>query len=118
MLRYKSWIAPILLLIISSSCSTIDQVLYRNNLNQGDCLTTASIEKIRIGMTKQQISYLLGRPMIHNSSQSNIWHYVCRRESRYQTMNQQVLTLTFNQNDILMDIESKEFRLIKGDSCK
>ncbi|VFP87212.1 outer membrane protein assembly factor BamE [Candidatus Erwinia haradaeae] len=118
MISYNAWIAPIFCLMITASCSSLDQVLYRQDINQGDCLRTESITRIRIGMTKQQVSYILGKSIINHSLQSNIWHYVCRQESRYQPVHQQILILIFDKNDHLISMDNKVSTLIKDTDLK
>lgn len=48
------------LLLLTAGCSTLERVVYRPDINQGNYLTPADVAKIQKGMTQQQVAYTLG----------------------------------------------------------
>jgi outer membrane protein assembly factor BamE len=58
-------------------------------------------------MTKQQVAYVLGTPMLHDPFGSDVWYYVFRQEPGHEGITQQTLTLTFNQAGELTNIDNK-----------
>ena len=66
----------ILICIISTSC------VYRPDLQQGNLLKIENIDRIELGMTKSQIRYLLGGPVMGNPYESDRWDYIYLYQNR------------------------------------
>ncbi len=62
--------AAAVLLMLTAGCSTLERVVYRPDINQGNYLTANDVSKIRVGMTQQQVAYALGTPLMSRS----IWY--------------------------------------------
>jgi len=99
--------AAVALVMLTAGCSTLEKVVYRPDINQGNYLSPADVEKIHTGMTKQQVAYVLGTPMLHDPFGSDVWFYVFRQEPGHEGVTQQTLTLTFNQAGELTNIDNK-----------
>lgn len=97
----KKLCISLIILFFISNCSIFNKVIYSSNINQGNFLTKSNIDKIHIGMTKQQIIYILGNPTIKDIFNSNVWFYIARCENNHQLISQQTLSLTFNKKNIL-----------------
>ena len=93
--------------MLTAGCSTLEKVVYRPDINQGNYLTTADMQRVHDGMTKQQVAYVLGTPMMHDPFGSNVWYYVFRQQPGHEDVKQQTLTLTFNNSDVLVHMENK-----------
>lgn len=65
-----------LLLIVSLCLSACTDWIYRIDVPQGNFLDKNSIEDLRIGMTKEQVIYVLGRPVVQDSFDRDTWYYV------------------------------------------
>lgn len=98
--------ATVLLMLIAG-CSTLERVVYRPNINQGNYLTPGDVAKIRVGMTQKQVAYMLGTPMLTDPFGANTWFYVFRQQPGHAGVTQQTLTLTFNSNGMLTNIDNK-----------
>ncbi len=46
--------AAAVLLMLTAGCSTLERVVYRPDINQGNYLTPTDVAKVRTGMTQQQ----------------------------------------------------------------
>ncbi|MCH8158968.1 MAG: outer membrane protein assembly factor BamE [Proteobacteria bacterium] len=57
-------------LLISSGC------VYRANIAQGNLIKQEDLDQAEVGMTKNQIRFLLGTPMIDDPFHSERWDYV------------------------------------------
>ncbi|ABU75921.1 outer membrane protein assembly factor BamE [Cronobacter sakazakii] len=99
--------AAAVLLMLTAGCSTLERVVYRPDINQGNYLTSTDIAKVRIGMTQQQVAYALGTPMMTDPFGSNTWFYVFRQQPGHEDVTQQTLTLTFNSNGVLTNMDNK-----------
>lgn len=59
-----------------SACSVFDWLIYKPNVAQGNYMEKQQVEKLRMQMTKEQVQYILGRPVIHDSFADDTWYYV------------------------------------------
>ncbi|MCH8943610.1 MAG: outer membrane protein assembly factor BamE [Proteobacteria bacterium] len=57
-------------LLMSSGC------VYRANIAQGNLIKQEDLDQAEVGMTKNQIRFLLGTPMIDDPFHSERWDYV------------------------------------------
>ncbi len=49
---------------------------YRADVQQGNALPAEAIQKLRPGMSKQQVRYLLGTPLVTDPFHQDRWDYV------------------------------------------
>ncbi len=61
------------LALIVSGCSSW---VYKYDINQGNFLNQDDVDKLRIDMTKEQVEYVLGSPVVSSPFGSDTWHYV------------------------------------------
>lgn len=95
------------LLMLTAGCSTVEKVVYRPDINQGNYLTSTDVAKIHTGMTQQQVTYALGTPMLFDPFGSNTWFYVFRQQPGHEKVTQQTLTLTFDNSGVLTNVDNK-----------
>jgi outer membrane protein assembly factor BamE len=50
--------------------------VYRLNIAQGNLIEQKDLEQVELGMTRNQVRYLLGTPMIDDPFHKNRWDYV------------------------------------------
>ena len=50
--------------------------MYRINIQQGNFLDQAAVETVKTGMTRSQVRYLLGTPMVADSFDKERWDYI------------------------------------------
>ncbi len=50
--------------------------VYRINIQQGNFLDQAAVEQVKTGMTRSQVRYLLGTPMVADSFNKERWDYI------------------------------------------
>lgn len=50
--------------------------VYRINIQQGNFLDQAAVEQVKAGMTRSQVRYLLGTPMVADSFDKSRWDYI------------------------------------------
>lgn len=60
----------LLLLTAASAC------VYEVEVQQGNKLEPQDIEAVELGMTRSQVRYLLGTPVVNNLFRDNRWDYV------------------------------------------
>ncbi len=50
--------------------------VYRINIQQGNFLDQAAVGQVKAGMTRSQVRYLLGTPMVADSFNKERWDYI------------------------------------------
>lgn len=99
--------AAVVLVMLTAGCSTVEKVVYRPDINQGNYLSPTDVAKIHRGMTQQQVAYTLGTPMLQDPFGSSTWFYVFRQQPGHEAVTQQTLTLTFDSAGTLTDIKNE-----------
>ena len=75
----------ILAIVITLSLSACSSWVYRIDIPQGNYLEQKDIDKLQIEMTKEQVKYVLGSPVVIDSFDQDTWHYVYRFKSGRST---------------------------------
>lgn len=74
--------------------------VYKLAIQQGNIVTQEMVDQLKPGMTKRQVNYVLGTPLIKDSFQQDRWdYYYSLRDSQGETTTKR-LTVYF-QNDAL-----------------
>ena len=76
---------------------------YKMEIRQGNYVTAEMRGKLQIGMSKQQVRYVLGTPTINDVFHDNRWDYVYSLEQERKVVERQGLTLYF-EGDVLKRI--------------
>jgi outer membrane protein assembly factor BamE len=71
----------VLAIVIALSVSACSSWIYRIDIPQGNYLEQKDVDKLQIGMTKEQVKFVLGSPVVADAFNKNIWHYVYRFKS-------------------------------------
>jgi outer membrane protein assembly factor BamE len=50
--------------------------VYRMDVQQGNLLDAEQVDQLEVGMTRSQVRFLLGTPMVIDSFDANRWDYV------------------------------------------
>ena len=100
----------ILLSVLLASCSSFSVPLltpYKMDIRQGNYVTPEMRDKLKLGMSKVQVRYVMGVPLISDVFHGNRWDYVYRLEHDYKLVEKQRLTLYF-EGDSLARIDDSE----------
>jgi outer membrane protein assembly factor BamE len=63
-------LATLLVALATSAC------VYRINIQQGNFLDQKAVDQVQNGMTRSQVRYLLGTPMVADSFNKERWDYI------------------------------------------
>jgi outer membrane protein assembly factor BamE len=66
--------ASVALLLLAGVCGAAGCV-YRMPIQQGNFLEESTIQQLETGMTRSQVMFLLGTPMVPSGFDSNRWEY-------------------------------------------
>jgi outer membrane protein assembly factor BamE len=67
--------APSLILALSVLLGSVGCV-YRPTIQQGNLLKTEDVDQVTVGMTRSQVRYLLGTPMLADPFDPQRWDYI------------------------------------------
>jgi outer membrane protein assembly factor BamE len=56
--------------------ATAGGCVYRMDIQQGNLLDAEQVEQVEVGMTRSQVRFLLGTPMVIDSFDAERWDYV------------------------------------------
>jgi outer membrane protein assembly factor BamE len=101
----------ILLSLLLASCSSFSVPLvspYKMDIRQGNFVTPDMREKLKIGMTKPQVRYVLGTPMINDAFHGNRWDYVYRLERDGKVIEKQDMTLYFEGENLARVVDGNQ----------
>lgn len=71
--RMKFFVLSIVVALFLSGCSNW---IYRIDVPQGNFLDNRDVKKLRIGMTKEQVIFVLGNPVVQDSFDHDTWYYL------------------------------------------
>lgn len=104
-MKMKSLAAILLLALGVSACSTVKKVVYRIDVPQGNYLEQEQIAQLKVGMTPEQVQYLLGTPMLKDPFAQNRWDYVFIKRQGHEEPIQRTLLVYFDQRGLVSDIQ-------------
>jgi outer membrane protein assembly factor BamE len=93
----------LLLLVLAPVLSAC--TLYKMDIRQGNFVTPDMRDKLKLGMTKPQVRYVLGTPMINDPFHANRWDYAYRLEHRSKLVESQNLTLYFEGDNLVRIVD-------------
>jgi outer membrane protein assembly factor BamE len=98
-------ISIILASLLFTACSYMPSIPhlspYKMDIRQGNYITPDMREKIKIGMTRQQVRYVLGTPLLNDSFHANRWDYIYRLIKEEKLVEQHRLTLVFEGENLI-----------------
>ena len=72
MRRISCTVGAFLLSLLTVAC------IYRMNIQQGNLIDPEQIDQLEVGMTRSQVRFLLGTPMVVDSFNPDRWDYIYR----------------------------------------
>lgn len=98
----------LLLMVVMTGCgSNVPTVKpYKMDIQQGNIVTSEMLLKLRPGMTKSQVQFIMGTPLLVDSFHSNRWDYF------YQLRKQGEI---INQRRVILDFDGDALARVRGD---
>ena len=92
----------ILSLITLSACSA-----YKIDIQQGNSLKQEELDSLKVGMTRKQVVFVIGTPLIKDPFHTDRWDYVYTIQPGGKKMKKHHLSLFFD-NDTLVRIDDSK----------
>ncbi len=64
--------------ILTSAC------VYRQDILQGNVLLDRDVDKLELGMTREQVRFVLGTPMVATPFHQDRWEYLLYVDSQFE----------------------------------
>jgi outer membrane protein assembly factor BamE len=95
----------LLLLPFLAACSgapVITSVLtpYRIDVRQGNFVTQDMVAQLKPGLSREQVRFILGSPLVADMFHADRWDYVYRYQRGWQEAEQRILTVFFQDNKL------------------
>ena len=98
------FLTVLLSFLFISACS-IPQV-YKLTVQQGNIVTQEMVDELKVGMTKRQVAYVMGTPLIRSPFQQNRWDYLYPLERRDKIVKDYQVTVFF-EGDLYTHFEGE-----------
>lgn len=105
-MKYKSLLLALVASITMSACS---DWIFRIDVPQGNFLEEKNVNKLRIGMTKEQVIFVLGHPVVQDSFDRDTWYYVYEMKRGMRKRGEDF------RKDLVLVFEEERLKAIEGD---
>ena len=87
------------LALLLTSCSYVPSVSpYKLDVQQGNVVTQDMVAKLKVGMTRSQVKFILGTPLVVDAFHADRWDYVYLNQKAGKLQEQRRLTVIFEQD--------------------
>ena len=99
---YLKWMMTGCLLCVLAGCGSNFGFpgVYRINVEQGNVVNEEMVEKLRPGLNKRQVRYIMGTPLIEDSFHADRWDYRYLLRNGTETLVETRLTLWFDGDEL------------------
>ena len=109
-------ILALLFIFLFSGCSWIKfPSIHKVSVQQGNIISQEMVDKLQVGMTKPQVQFILGTPLIVDTCNPTRWDYYYTKVDWEVSLYGLLFDLTFDPSNTLLNIESE---LLKSDEKK
>ena len=97
---------PVLVSCSSAGLSLPQVPAYRMEIQQGNFVSQDMVSQLKLGMTKDQVRYVLGTPLITDTFHADRWDYVFRRQRSGSKELEQYKLAVFFEDSKLARVDS------------
>jgi len=100
----KNTFTAFFLIFSLSGCSFLyDTFVYQIDVTQGNYIENDKLDQITLGMSQEQVVFILGSPMLIDQFDSSKWYYIRYIKPGGKPVHQDQVVFTF-ENSLLTDI--------------
>ncbi|PYB79242.1 MULTISPECIES: outer membrane protein assembly factor BamE [Pseudomonas] len=78
--------------------------VYKIDIQQGNVVTQDMIDQLRPGMTRRQVRFIMGNPLLQDTFHTNRWDYLYSLQPGGGQRQQERMSIFFNENDQLVNL--------------
>jgi outer membrane protein assembly factor BamE len=99
-------ILVLLCVFLFAGCSWIQfPSIHKVTVQQGNIVSQDMVDKLKVGMTKIQVQYIMGTPLIVDTFDPSRWDYYYTRVDSNNNRTEQQVSLRFNPDNTLLSVE-------------
>lgn len=91
----------LLLVLTMTGCSFQFPGVYRLEIQQGNIVTQEMVDQLQVGMTKRQVNFVLGTPLIQDSFNQDRWDYYYTKRSIDNELSRKRFTVYFAEDKLI-----------------
>ncbi len=92
----------LIIALILASCASAD--LYRVTVTQGTVFNQEDIDKLQVGMSKDQVVFILGNPTFENFFEPDVWNYFYQVAKGDEILAENKIKVHFDANGLLEEV--------------
>jgi len=101
-MKHIKHLTILFLVLLTQAC------VYQANLAQGNFVDKEDLDQVEIGMTRNQVRFLLGTPMIDDPFHENRWDYIYYLKIGREKAILKTWVSIFFENDTVSDINKNQ----------
>lgn len=105
----------ILFILILAGCSGRLFTVHKIDVQQGNAIDAEKVDQLRIGMTKEQVDFLMGTPLLEDPFHPDRWDYVYFLIPDYGDSVRHHVSIFFDGN-VVSHFEKSDIPSIQPDS--
>lgn len=102
-LRYSAPLLVISLLLVGCGSNFGFPGVYRIDVEQGNIVTAEMVEQLKPGMTRRQVRFVMGTPLIEDTFNPDRWDYRYTVRNGAETLEENRVTVLF-EGDALTNV--------------
>ena len=100
MIKFSAILFVTCITLILSNCSSKMLTIHKINVQQGNAIEMEKVDQLKIGMTKNQVKFLMGSPLITDVFHPDRWDYVFHLIPDYGETESYHLTVFFDSDTV------------------
>lgn len=84
--------------------------VYKVDIRQGNVIDPEQLAKLKVGMKKRQVTFLMGNPLLTDPFHADRWDYIYTLRPGGDKMTRQLVTLYFD-GDTLLNIDDSKLEV-------
>jgi outer membrane protein assembly factor BamE len=91
----------VVILTLAATFAASSGCVYRMNIQQGNFLEARTVNQLQVGMTRSQVRYLLGTPMVPDAFDKERWDYLYYfKKGRWRKPEERHLIVYFHEEKV------------------
>ena len=92
----RALLGAVSLTLMLGACSYFPSLgVYKLDINQGNYITQDQVDRLKVGLTRQQVKSALGTPLVTDAFHANRWDYAYEFQRQGRTLEHRQFTVYF-----------------------
>ncbi len=100
MIKFSAILLVTCITLMLSNCSSKLLTIHRIDVQQGNAIEMEKVDQLKVGMTKNQVKFLMGTPLITDAFHPDRWDYAFHLIPDYGETESYHLTIFFDGDTV------------------